>query len=313
MKTIGLHANGLDDRGNSTVIYDYARAIKEHLGHEVVITSNRTKSISVEERFAEFKVDLYDDVADLPSIIDRNKIDTLYMTKAGNVDGICPANCRTAIHCVFDMREQHGTVYAGVSEWLAKFFGKDKWVPHIIDVPQISGDMRDELGIPKDALVFGRHGGKEQFNVPFVPAVINSVLNTRPDVWFVFLNTNKFIDHPRVKFIPFIPSKEGKTKFINTCDAMLHARADGETFGLAVAEFSALNKPVITYDADYWWYMKAHLDMLGEKALKYRNGEELFFILTQITKSYINDTNWDCYSKRFSPKEVITQFNQVFL
>ena len=36
-----------------------------------------------------------------------------------------------------------------------------------------------------------------------------------------------------------------KVKFINTCDAMIHARAMGETFGLAVAEFSKKNKPVI--------------------------------------------------------------------
>ena len=30
------------------------------------------------------------------------------------------------------------------------------------------------------------------------------------------------------------------------CDAMLHARSSGETFGLAVAEFSASNRPVAT-------------------------------------------------------------------
>ena len=28
---------------------------------------------------------------------------------------------------------------------------------------------------------------------------------------------------------------------------MIHGRSDGETFGLAVAEFSVANKPVITY------------------------------------------------------------------
>lgn len=36
-----------------------------------------------------------------------------------------------------------------------------------------------------------------------------------------------------------------KTTFINTCDAMLWARHDGETFGLAIGEFSSKNKPVI--------------------------------------------------------------------
>ena len=32
--------------------------------------------------------------------------------------------------------------------------------------------------------------------------------------------------------------------FIRSCDAMLHGRTGGETFGLACAEFSAFNRPV---------------------------------------------------------------------
>ena len=45
---------------------------------------------------------------------------------------------------------------------------------------------------------------------------------------------------------------------------MLHARKDGETFGLAVAEFSVANKPIITYANSK---DKEHLRILNNKLL----------------------------------------------
>jgi hypothetical protein len=59
--------------------------------------------------------------------------------------------------------------------------------------------------------------------------------------------------------------------------------------------------------------MKAHLHMLGEKALKYKNEQELTSYLLQIDKAYVNDINWDCYSERFSPQKVMKQFNEIFI
>ena len=130
---VGLHANQLDHRGNSTVIYDYAHALKNILGYDPFIISSKTSTHPM-EKFSEFGYKLYDSPEEIPSIIDTEKIDVLYMTKAGNIDKITPSNCKTGIHCVFDMREKHGTVYAGVSEWLAKFYKQTLWVPHIINV-----------------------------------------------------------------------------------------------------------------------------------------------------------------------------------
>jgi hypothetical protein len=53
--------------------------------------------------------------------------------------------------------------------------------------------------------------------------------------------------------------------------------------------------------------------MLGEKALKYKNEQELTSYLLQIDKAYVNDINWDCYSERFSPQKVMKQFNEIFI
>lgn len=310
---IGINPGQLDSRGMSTVSYDYACALRDILGHEPIIVTSRPKSTYPIEAFSQFHPCLYDDPTELPSIIEKEKIDLLYMTKAGNRDTITPTNVKTAIHCVFDMREPHGTVYAGVSEWLAKFFNKELWVPHIINLPKTDATLHDELSIPRDAFIVGRLGGYEQFDVKMAHAAVKTALEKRPDLWAIFLNTRPFIDHPHAKFIPFQADRMYKSKFINTCDAMLHARSDGETFGLAIGEFSSFNKPIITFDADYWWYMRAHIHALGDRAILYKNEAELTSYLLQIDKEYISGVDWDRYSIPYSPTNVINQFNEVFL
>ena len=310
---IGLHANQLDHRGNSTVIFDYANALRTHFGYDVHIITSKQKSTHPMEKFSSFGCSLYNDTSELSAIIDKEKIDVLYMTKAGNIDNICPTNCKTAVHCVFDMREPHGSVYAGVSEWLAHYYNKELWVPHIIDVPRITETLHEELGIPSTAFVVGRLGGYDQFDIPFAQIAVKTALDTRSDLYAVFLNTKPFTDHPRAKFVPFQPEISYKNKFIATCDAMIHARSDGETFGLAVAEFSAMNKPILTYDAPYWWYMRSHLHILGDKAITYKSEKELLSYLLQIDKEYVRDIDWDCYSTRFSPANVIERFNTIFI
>jgi hypothetical protein len=310
---IGLHANLLDHRGNSTVIYDYAMALRKYFGYETCVVSSRQKSTHPMERFKSIGYSLYDNPSEITSIVEKEKIDVMYMTTAGADEGFTPKNCKTAIHCVFNMEHQFGDVYAGVSEWLANRFNKPLWVPHIINLTPPTKTLHQEFGIPEKDFVVGRLGGYEQFNVPFVYDAIQRTLNIRKDIWFVFLNTEPKIQHERVKYIPFQPDPVFKSNFIFTCDAMLHARMDGETFGLAVGEFSSLNKPVLTYDATHWWYMRAHLHMLGEKAITYKNEEELLGYLLQIDKNYVKDVDWDCYSKPFSPENVIKKFNDVFI
>jgi hypothetical protein len=45
-------------------------------------------------------------------------------------------------------------------------------VPHIVSLPELSEDLRAELGIPEDAVVFGRHGGVGTFSLDFVQASV---------------------------------------------------------------------------------------------------------------------------------------------
>lgn len=309
---IALHAPILDDRGNGTGIQEYANGLKYILGYDPVIVSSN-KSINIKERFSDFDCALYEDPSEFTKIVDDKKIDIAYMLVSGGKESYTPTNCKIGVHCVFSMTEQYGDVYAGVSEWLASHFKHNIWVPYIVNLPRTNETFHSELGIPKDAFVIGRLGGYKQFDIPFVHEAIKDALNRRDDLWAVFLNTMPFIDHPRVKYLPSNTDKLYRAKFINTCDAMIHGRSDGETFGIAVGEFSFFNKPILTYDAPYWWYMKSHLQILGDRAIKYKDKDDLLAYLLQIDKEYVKDVDWDCYSVKFSPQNVMKQFEDVFI
>ena len=90
---------------------------------------------------------------------------------------------------------------------------------------------------------------------------------------------------------------------------MIHARLDGETFGLAPAEFSAANKPVITYGLSK---DKEHLKILKENALIYQNEDELLEILTSLPSILNGKTNWNSY-EYFEPYNIMQIFKDVCL
>jgi hypothetical protein len=96
--------------------------------------------------------------------------------------------------------------------------------------------------------------------------------------------------------------------FINSCDALIHARDRGETFGLTCGEFAICKKPVITYGLAP---ENEHLLILKEKAVIYNNEKELFDIINTFDKNKydMNDNGYMFYT----PKNVMNIFNSVFL
>jgi len=101
--------------------------------------------------------------------------------------------------------------------------------------------------------------------------------------------------------------KEEKGRFLATCDAMIHARDTGETFGLAVAEFAVLGKPVITLSESK---ERAHLEMLGKQALLYRNVGEFAEILREFRAHKTHETEYNNYA---DPEMVMQIFAERFL
>jgi len=322
---IAIHSNQLDGRGTGKAIYDYAFALRNILNHEV---SFIVSEFSNNERMTQFKesfeVSTYnknlnsnrpDEIKkELESYVSKNNIDFFYMIKAGENDGFTPSNCKTGIHCVFDMTHKHGNVYAGVSKFLSNKFNQSLYVPHIIKNFNPTINVRKEMGISDDTIIVGRIGGIDTFDIPFVHNAIKRTLDTRKNIIFFFVCTNQFYYHDRILYIPPIETEEEKFNLIHSCDVMLHGRHVGETFGIACGEFSVANKPVITWSGiGNPYYDKCHTEILGDKAIIYNNETELVNILCNLNKKDLENKNWDAYSEKFNETEVMNQYNNVFL
>ena len=326
---IAFHSYQLGERGTEICLYKYAKYNREILGNESIIISTSSRPIPCKSRFDEFETILYPDVWQgdgkndslrntLENICEKNDVDVLYSIKGGEDDGFMPTNTKRLAHCIFRMDEPHGDVYSGVWKYISdKHGGIHPYVHHILEkeAPHIEDDFREEFGIPKDALVLGRHGGHDTFSLPFVHSAIETVLDHRKDLYFVFLNTNKFIEHERVIYLPWTLDEEYKAKFVNTCDGMLHARYDGEIFSLATAEFSIRNKPVITWNPinPPSHYDTGHIYVMDEDAIYYKDENQLTQILMDLDKKEINSVEWGQYCNNYTAEKVMKEFKEVYL
>lgn len=92
---------------------------------------------------------------------------------------------------------------------------------------------------------------------------------------------------------------------------MFHARFAGETFGLAVGEFSVKNKPIITCISGD----QAHIEILGDKGFYYTDKQQLIAHINYIGNNIdtIRAGDWDCYSKDFNPEVVMKKFDEIFI
>jgi hypothetical protein len=206
--------------------------------------------------------------------------------------------------------EPHGERNAAVSEYLSKKYNNIvDYVPHMINLPNCNENMRQQLNIPVDAIVIGRYGGYYQFDIKIAHEAIKTILQAEEKMYFVFANTNVFYEHPRIIYLSKIIDLEEKVKFINTCDAMIHARSDGETFGLSVGEFSHCNKPIITCKSNM---DNAHIDILQEKAIIFNTEENLVEIFKNIKNIINSRKDWNAY-KDYTPEKVMNKFFKVFI
>jgi hypothetical protein len=335
---IAFHCNQLSLRGTEVAIYDYAHFNEKLLGNTSIIltpsTSNGHHPLVIEKFKKRFPVYFYETESDLEKILQCENAQLFYSIRAGFQQNPMPRNIKIAIHAVFQFFEPHGDVYAYISEWLSKKMSNNKYpfVPHMINLAESDLDLREELNIADDAVVIGRHGGLETFDLEFVNRTVYSFARNNPDKYFIFLNTNNFIKDIRKFYRPkefnwlgtvFYPQREFpnlifiegtddsifKRKFINSCDCMLHARKQGESFGLAVGEFSFLGKPVITCNKKRITDT-AHFELLGDNAFYYSSSTQLKRILNSITHPAPKLVTRYAH---FNPENVMKKFSEVFL
>lgn len=310
MKKIAFHSNQLCLRGTEVALFTYAKYNEEVLGNKSVIFSNPNANLDALPKFQErFEVQLMH-WGSYESYLKSNNFDYLYIIKGGNNDGYCLESIPTIIHTVFRHNEPHGYKYLYVSDWLARDQGYDPSthsLPHICEpLPTPTGNLKSTLGIEETDTVFGCYGGSTEFNIESTKQAIKLSVETRTDLKFIFMNIDKFIDHPQVHFLPGTYNLLEKSNFVHTCDAMIHARYGGETFGLAVAEFSLAGKPIVTFELSG---ERNHIEVLGDFGIYYKGTEDLLDIFTNF-KKYKSDIDYSLPYKKFNPAAVMEIFNR---
>jgi len=317
---VGFLSNKLTLRGTEIAMYDYADYNETYLNNKsIVITRSfeQTKNemdtdVRAYSKFTNrFQVEYYSTISDIDNIVTRNNITHLYIIKHGCYDRLLSTKCKNLIHCVFNTTQPHGYVYSTVSPIVNTSFKTNvPVVPHMVRVHQTHENLRKDLNIPDNAIVFGRYGGAESFDIPFVKQCIFNLLmsRSRSDIFFLFMNTPVFFEHPQIIYLPGTTDEVVKRKFINTSDALLHARTIGETFGLTCGEFAVCMKPVITYSKST---DNNHLYVLQDKAVVYDDYESLFKILTEFTVNKYDMTS-NGYLK-YDYKSVMDIFKDTYL
>ncbi|MCA8969034.1 MAG: hypothetical protein KDC95_04600 [Planctomycetes bacterium] len=314
-KTVAFDSGHLTERGTDVALFDYADLNETLLGNHSIICCPAGAAMNCLERFRErFDVVLYRSIATLERALAG--VDFYYRMVAGRPDPAWPlpnvVGLETAVHTVFTADVPYGDRYAAISGFVAERHADGSEpppvVPYVVRLPAPAEiDVRDALGIPRDATVLGRHGGYETFDLPFAQDAVRHAVRTREDLWFVFVNTMPFDDHPRVVFLNAIVDPGKKASFIDACDGMIHARGMGESFGLACAEFAIRGKPIIT------WFCsrdRFHIDVLRDKGIYYTDRQDLDRILHAFAA---REGDFDAYSERFGPETVMRTFEDVFL
>ena len=309
---IAFWDNCLCERGTTVALYDYAYYNRKILGNESIILYNTSRienNAAVIDKFKkEFAVFGVPHFSQADNILTENGCDVLYIIKAGDNEGQVSRVVKTVVHCVFSCSQPHGDIYASIAPWVPANDGKYPHVPHLISLPDNDHDMRKRLGIPEDATVFGRHGGYEQFDIPYVHQTVYEIAKHFRNIYFLFVNTRPFCpDLPNIIHLGQIIDLNDKVEFINTCDAMIWARSGGEVFSLSQGEFSIRNKPIITTNCG----ADGHVHLLGNRALWY-NQNNLYTILVTFDREEVKFQDWNAY-REYTPEKVMNVFKDVFL
>jgi hypothetical protein len=322
-----FHNKTLNYRGVTNSIVDYAKYNRELLGNESdliycpsfpadgVDTGSQQKVI---EKLSEsFNVLTYQGEKELNKIAE--KYDVVYTQKAGHFDDDFVTSTRTAVHAVFQYYQPHGDSYAYISEWLAREMNQLcpedvlKWVPYIINLPPIvSGlkqTMRTVLGIPQDAFVIGRHGGLMTFDIEWVNKKLPELCEKYPNLYFLMANTNVVYKHPRIIETPAFFGNVEKTVFISACDAAIHARQLGESFGASICENLFHNIPVLASEEGF---DRNHVELLEKYGLIY-NHTNLDMKIAELMLKRDYQYNFSETTKPFGIIKVMEKFKSVFL
>ena len=318
---VGFHCDCFSLRGVTVATLAYARAWMT-LGHESVLIKCDGQTPWIVDREPTdqaqgLQILRYEQPEQLNQLIKEAGIEALYVLTSGQRQArFQNRDARLWVHAVFPTQigDIHGDRYVCISDWLAKecFNHRVPFVPHSVD--SLINDTarqpwREQHGIAADAIVIGSMGGTHTFDLAIARNGLRKALESKHNLYFVALNHHSFFDHDRALFLPGTDNLGNKAAFISACDAMLHGRTQGETFGLACAEFTAAGKPVMAWrDAPE----RHHLEHFCPPSLRYSSASELCNILQDFDPRHWDRAALQRRCDAFRPEVIAPQFERVF-
>lgn len=302
--TILWHSNQFGPRGTEVAMYDYAAYFEEYLcGVSHVVTFGAESLVSrvardafaskqkFESRFpGRTHLLMRNGNTEVDELIANVSADAFYTIQYGTrgMTAVRPSPEKggkvvTLLHAVFDGQEPHFDSYATIGDSVPRLSN----VPVVYHMVAVSPallnlpGLRGEWGLPPDARVFCRHGGRGTFSIDFVREAICDHAATHPADFFLLLGTDAVkceLEHKNIIHLPTTTDLTYKQRFLNSCNACIHARIDGETFGLGVAECTATGLPVITFGGPPE-SASFHLRVLGGEGMIYCDAPTLLEIL----------------------------------
>lgn len=308
---IAFFANHLGERGTEVALFDYAYYNQKILNNKsiVIYQTHQINKKEIIKKFNEnFELFHVNNFSEVDPILTKYNVSHIYYIRSGKIDNRLSKVAINCSHAVF-VCQPHGDIYATISPIISGSNKKIPVVPHMVNLPKHDRNMRKKLNIPEKAIVFGGYGGSCRFNIKFVHDVVYKIASSNKNIYFLFANFIPFCAPlPNIIHLPMIAELDKKVEFINSCDAMIWARSDGEVMSMAMGEFSILNKPIITMKCGY----KGHVDILGNKAFWYSCGESLTKIIENFDPSMEKHKDWNAY-RDYTPEKVMKIFNDTFL
>ena len=165
----------------------------------------------------------------------------------------------------------------------------DAIIPNPIPEAIFDGNnLRRELNIPQDAIVFGKIGRPANFYSMALYA-FDSLVKTYKNIFYIIIGPcQKVKDFLKRKKTPniilFEPTNDDEfiEKFHRTIDAMLHYRSDGESHGTAIAQAMIYGKPVISHTSNQY---NAQIETIGEGGAVAKNLKEYIHHTEQLIKN----------------------------
>ena len=287
---IAFFVEEMNLRGVANSIFLYAKYNEKILKNKSIIFYNKKNNrhnMDVIKKFKKrFTILGISNFSEIDNYHNKYKIKYLYTQTGGEKTNEISHKIKTLVHYVYPQKfsEIHGYKYFSVSSWLSRQFSNNKIsvLPYIVEIKKTKKNLFKKLKIEKNQIVIGCHGGESSFDLKFVQDTLVNLVKEKKNITFLFLNINKFTNHPRIIFLKGTADERIKKEFLNSWDAMIYGRSLGESFGMSCGEFASLNKLIISYRYNRH---RSHIDYLSKDYyVEYHSRKSLHNILNNFNK-----------------------------